>query len=75
MEPWLQAIGHTANFANVAMRILVGCLEKNGALLPGQFQDALRATVEHPQAERERLDYQMLAQLLKSLEGEIEPLH
>jgi hypothetical protein len=38
MEPELQAIGHTANFATIAFRILIECLEKKGALLPEQFR-------------------------------------
>jgi hypothetical protein len=75
MEPELQAIGYLANFTTVAFKILVGCLEKNGALLPDQFRTALQSTVEHPQAQRDRLDYQFLAELLKQLDGAVEPLH
>jgi hypothetical protein len=75
MEPELQAIGHTANFATIAFRILIECLEKKGVLLPEQFQTALRKTIDHPKAERDRLDYQMLAELLKQLDGSAEPLH
>jgi hypothetical protein len=55
-----QAIAYTANFA---------CLEKNGALRPGQLQTALRGTIGHPKAERNRLDYVLLADLLKQLEA------
>jgi hypothetical protein len=75
MEPELEAIGYSANFTTVALKILVGCLEKNGALMPGQVQTALRQTVEHPQAKTDRLDYQFLAQLLKALDDSVEQLH
>jgi hypothetical protein len=34
MEPTDQAIGYAANFTVVAFKLLVQCLEKNGALLP-----------------------------------------
>jgi hypothetical protein len=62
-----------ANYASVVFKILIECLEKNGALLPGQVQKALRATVGHPQAERRRLDYVLLAELLNELDATSEP--
>jgi hypothetical protein len=64
-----QAIAYTANFATVTFKILIECLEKNGALRPGQLQTALRGTIGHPKAERNRLDYVLLADLLKQLEA------
>jgi hypothetical protein len=70
-----QAIAYTANFATVALRILIEGGEKNGALLPGQVQKALRATMGHPKAERHRLDYVLLADLLRQLEAGDEPLY
>jgi hypothetical protein len=75
MEPELQAIGYSANFTTVALKILVQCLEKNGALMPGQIETALRKTLEHPGAEKERLDYQFLAELVKVLDGSVDKLH
>jgi hypothetical protein len=48
---------------------LIECLEANGALRPGQFQKALRATIGHPKAEPHRLDYVLLAELLNQLES------
>jgi hypothetical protein len=54
---------------------LIECLEKNGALLPGQVQKALRATIGHPKAERHLLDYVLLADLLRQLEAGDEPLY
>jgi hypothetical protein len=75
MESQAQAIAYAANFASVTFKILIECLEKNGALLPGQVQKALRATIGHPKAERHRLDYVLLAELLKQLDATDEPLH
>ena len=68
-----QAIAYTANYASAVFKILIECLEKNGALIPGQVQKALRATVGHPKAERHRLDYVLLAELLKELDDKMEP--
>ena len=75
MEPEIQAIGYVANFTTVAFKILIECLEKNGALRPGQIRTALRGTIAHPQAERGRLDYQMLADFLKRLDDSGESRH
>ena len=68
-----QAIAYTANYATAVFKILIECLEKNGALIPGQVQKALRATVGHPKAERHRLDYVLIAELLKELDNQMEP--
>jgi hypothetical protein len=68
MEPGIQASGYVANFTTVTFKILIECLEKNGALMPGQIWTALRGTIAHPKAEPGRLDYQMLADLLKRLD-------
>ena len=70
MEPEIQAIRYVANFAIVAHKILIECLERNGALRPGQFRTALRGTIAHPKAEQQQLDYQMLAELLERLDNE-----
>ena len=64
-----QAIAYTANYASVVFKILIECLEKNGALLPGQVQKALRATLGHPKAELHRLDFVFLAELLSQLDA------
>ncbi len=64
-----QAIAYTANYASVVFKILIECLEKNGALRPGQVQKALRATIAHPKAEPHRLDFVLLAELLNELEA------
>ena len=68
-----QAIAYTANYASVVFKIVIECLEKNGALRPGQVQTALRATLGHPKAERQRLDYVLLAGLLSQLDAGEEP--
>jgi hypothetical protein len=54
---------------SVVFKLLIECLEANKALRPGQFQKALRATIGHPKAEPHRLDYVLLAELLKQLEA------
>jgi hypothetical protein len=72
MQPEIQAIQYVGNFTAVAFKILIECLEKNGALRPGQIRMALRGTIAHPQAERDRLDYQLLADLLKRLDDSVE---
>lgn len=64
----IEALALTANFSATAFTILVNCLKNNGALKPTQFEDALRWTVSQPNAERIRLDYQFLEQLLNNLE-------
>jgi hypothetical protein len=64
-----QAIAYTANHASIVFKILIECLEKNGALLPGQVQKALRATIGHPKAEQHRLDFVLLAKLLHELDA------
>jgi hypothetical protein len=38
MEPELQAIGHTANFATIAFRILIECLEKKVSCYRSSFR-------------------------------------
>jgi hypothetical protein len=68
-----QAIAYTANYASVVSKIVIECLETNGALRPGQVQPALRATLGHPKAERQRLDYVLLAGLLNQLDATEEP--
>jgi hypothetical protein len=72
MDPEILAIRYVANFTTVTFKILIECLEKNGALRPGQIRTALRGTVAHPNAERDRFDYQLLADLLKRLDSSVE---
>ena len=62
------ALGHQANFVTTALLILANCLKNQGALGARQYEGALRATIEADGAQRNRLDYQLLAQLLAVLE-------
>lgn len=75
MTPEEQALGYMANFVTIAFADLRDCLRENGALRPGQFESALNATIDHPDADRERLDYKLLANLVAALEGSHPPLH
>jgi hypothetical protein len=69
MTPEDQALGYMANFITMAFVDLRDCLRESGALRPGQFERALHATIDHPNAQRERLDYKLLASLVGTLEG------
>lgn len=48
--------------------MLVRVLEKSGSLEKGRFEQALKETFNHPDAQFERADYQFFAQLLQLLE-------
>jgi hypothetical protein len=61
-------LAYTSNFVTIALLDLVHCLKNQGALGARQYENALRATIEADGAPRERLDYQLLAQLLAVLE-------
>ena len=67
MRPEDQAIGYAANFTCVALTILVNCLKKEGALGTTQFEDELQDTLSAEGADRARLDYMFLKDLLKHL--------
>ena len=51
-----------------ALAILAKCLVDNGALKPGQFSAAIRATLSKAEADRNRLDYQYFQQLAQLLD-------
>lgn len=68
MLPQDEAAAHVANFVTVALIDLVHCLKNQGAIEARQYENALRTTIEHPDAPRERLDYVFLAELLRQLE-------
>jgi hypothetical protein len=63
-----RAIAHVSNFTTQALLILVRCLKNQGALGARQYEDALRDTLEAKDAPRARLDYTLLAHLLRALE-------
>ncbi len=72
-KPTQQAIALTLNGVETALVILVNCLKNNGALRPDQFENGLRATINADGADRERLDYQVMAHFLDYLEGRDPP--
>ena len=53
--------------------ILANCLKNNGALHDGQLETALKQTIEADGADKDRLDYQVMAQVLATLEGRRPP--
>ena len=53
--------------------MLANCLKNNGALAGDQLENALRKTIDAPGAARDRLDYQIIAQVLAALEGRPPP--
>ena len=68
-----KALGYHANFTAMAIHALVNCLKENGALRSGQVEQILRATIDNAGNESTRLDYVLLQDLLKRLEGHPEP--
>lgn len=66
---------HVANFAAQAIAMLAKCLRLNGALIEGQFEAELRATIEADGAERGRPDYAFLEVLLQVLEDKVPKPH
>ena len=74
MDPQTQrAIALTLNGTSTAFVILANCLKNNGALDPEQIEDGLRRTINAEGADRDRLDYQVLQQILARLEGQQPP--
>jgi hypothetical protein len=68
MEPAFEASALLANGSQMAIVILVKCLLNNGALNPGQFAAALKATFNEAEADFERLDYVYLRQLANEVD-------
>ncbi len=62
-----------SNGLSIAYVILVNCLKNNGALEPDQVENGLRNTINAKDAERDRLDYQVLQTILAQLEGQKPP--
>jgi hypothetical protein len=71
----VEGLGYVANYSAVAFALLTKCLVRNGSLVAGQFEAELRATIEHPDAQRGRLDYQFLKTLLEVLEDRVPNTH
>ena len=72
-EETQQAIALTTNGVLTAFVILTNCLKNNQALEPDQVENGLRGTINMEGAERDRLDYQVMQQLLARLEGQPPP--
>ena len=68
-----QAIALTVNGTVTAIVTLTNCLKNTGALDDGRFERALENTINAPSAEPDRLDYQVLAQILDQLQGKTPP--
>jgi hypothetical protein len=71
MKDAFEAIAYSNNATHQALAILTKCLLNNGALRPGQFSSALKAALNEPDAQWDRLDHTFL-QLLANLIGEAE---
>ena len=67
------AISHITNGTVAAIVMLANCLKNTGALDDGQFERTLENTINAPGAESDRLDYQVLAQILDRLQGKKPP--
>lgn len=75
MDPLQILVGYQQNAVHMALKQLVECLVNNGSLREGQFEQALRNTIEHEDAESGRPDYLILSDLLALLEGELPKAH
>lgn len=72
-EETQQAIALAMNGIVTAIVVLANCLKNTGALDDGRFERALEKTINAPGAESDRLDYQVLAQILERLQGRKPP--
>ena len=72
-KPTQQAIALGLNGVETALVILANCLKSNDALRPHQFENGLRTTINADGADRERLDYQVMQNILARLEGRSPP--
>jgi hypothetical protein len=61
-------IASTNNAVLQAFAILNKCLLNNGALKPGQFSGAIKETFDHPEADWNRPDYELLQHLANLLD-------
>lgn len=61
---------HTVAGIAVAFNLLVKNLEKSGNIPDGMFLEALKKTINDPDAEYERGDYRFLATLARMIEAD-----
>lgn len=69
MTPEAELIAHTRNGTVVAIVILVQMLERRGVLEKGAYLEALKDTLNYPDAVHDRPDYTLLQHLAQFLEG------
>lgn len=68
LTPEMKALALYASATQNALVIMAKCLMNNGALRPGQFSNALKATFNEPEADWKRLDYCFFQDLAKMLD-------
>ena len=68
-----QAIALSTNGIVTAIVVLAKCLKNTGALDDDRFERGLENTINAPDAESDRLDYQVLAHILEQLQGRKPP--
>ena len=69
MDKTVEVIALYASATQNAFVILSKCLMNNGALQPGQFSSAIKATLNEAEIDRQRPDYHYLQVLAEMLDG------
>lgn len=69
MDEHAKALAYSISAIHIEIRILVQMLERRGVLEPGAYLKALKDTINHPEAQYERFDYEVLRQLAILIEG------
>ncbi len=72
-ERTTEMVAHVMNGLVMSIAMLTNCLKNSGALDDGRFEAALNSTINAEGAEKDRLDYQVMQQLLAVLEGRPPP--
>jgi hypothetical protein len=63
-----EAFAQTAHATQVAILCLVKCLKNQGYLNPGQYEEALRSTLDQPGIDQSQFSVRFLRILLAGLE-------
>ena len=71
MDKTVEVIALYASATQNALAILTKCLMDNGALEPGQFSSAIKATLNEGEVDPQRPDYHYL-QVLATMLDEVE---
>jgi hypothetical protein len=69
MDKTVEVIALYASATQNALVTLSKCLMENGALKPGQFSSAIKATLNEAEVDPERPDYHYLQVLAAMLDG------